>query len=388
MISLELPRPHESPALDALRTEVRAFLATELRNTSYSFFGEFDPAFSEALGRRGWVGMSFPRQYGGGARSVLERHVVLEELLAARAPMYAHSIADRQSGPLLLRFGQEWQRREILPRIAAGTCYFCIGMSEPDSGSDLASVRTRAKRVDGGWRVTGTKIWTSSAHRSHYMILLCRTGEPGQGRHGGLSQLLVDLKTPGITCRQIVNMAGEVDFNEVAFDDAFIGDEMLIGEEGQGWKQVTSELSFERSGPERFLSAHGLLEEVVGLLHAAAAGSPPGAGLRSPAGAVAVGRLVAHLSTLRRMSRAIATMLDRGEEPAMQAAIVKDLGTVFEQEIPELLRLLAQVEPDTSSDNPYAAALAEVMLRSPSFTLRGGTTEILRGIIARGIGAR
>ena len=138
MISLQLPRPHESAELDALRAEVRAFLATELRNTSYSFFGEFDPAFSEALGRRGWVGMSFPRQYGGGARSVLERHVVLEELLAARAPIYAHSIADRQSGPLLLRFGQEWQRREILPKIAAGTCYFCIGMSEPDSGSDLA----------------------------------------------------------------------------------------------------------------------------------------------------------------------------------------------------------------------------------------------------------
>ena len=380
MISLQLPRPHESAALDTLRAEVREFLAAELRNQSYSFFGEFDPAFSEALGRRGWVGMSFPRQYGGGARSVLERHVVLEELLAARAPIYAHSIADRQSGPLLLRFGQEWQRRDILPRIAAGTCYFCIGMSEPDSGSDLASVRTRGKRVEGGWRVNGAKIWTSSAHRSHYMVLLCRTGEPGQGRHGGLSQLLVDLKTPGITCRQIVNMAGEVDFNEVVFDNAFIGDDMLIGEEGQGWKQVTSELSFERSGPERFLSAQGLLEEVVGVLQGAVG--------HSPAGAIAVGRLVAHLSTLRRMSRSIATLLDRGEEPAMQAAIVKDLGTVYEQEVPEVLRLLAEAEPDTTSANPYSAALAEVMLRAPSCTLRGGTTEILRGIIARGIGAR
>ena len=234
--------------------------------------------------------------------------------------------------------------------------------------------------MEGGWRVNGAKIWTSSAHRAHYMVLLCRTGEPGQGRHGGLSQLLVDLKTPGVTCRQIVNMAGEVDFNEVVFEDAFIGDEMLIGEEGQGWKQVTSELSFERSGPERFLSAQGLLEEVVGVLHRTVG--------HSQAGAIAVGRLVAHLSTLRRMSRAIATLLDRGEEPAMQAAIVKDLGTVYEQEIPEVLRLLAEAEPDTTSASPYAAALAEVMLRSPSCTLRGGTTEILRGIIARGIGAR
>ncbi len=387
MNTLQLPRPFDSPALDALRTEVREFLATELRNQSYSFFGEFDPEFSEALGRRGWIGMAFPKQYGGGARSVLERHVVLEELLAARAPMYAHSIADRQSGQLLLRFGQEWQRREILPKIAAGKCYFSIGMSEPDSGSDLASVRTRATKVEGGWRINGAKIWSSSAHRTHYMILLCRTGEPGAARHAGLSQMLIDLKaTKGVTCRPIINMAGEYDFNEVFFEDAFVGDEMLIGEEGDGWKQVTSELSFERSGPERFLSAQGLLEQMVGVLHAAGA-SAIGAGTRERC-AVAVGRMVAHLCTLRRMSRSIATMLERGEEPALQAAIVKDLGTLYEQEIPEVLRLLLDAEPDTTSPSPYVVALAETMLRSPSCTIRGGTTEILRGIIARGIGAR
>jgi alkylation response protein AidB-like acyl-CoA dehydrogenase len=379
MQGLQFPAPIKSAAAEALRQEVREFLSTELKGrTSYSYLGEFDPAFSEALGARGWIGMSFPKRYGGQERSILERYVVFEELLAARAPMYAHSISDRQSGPVLLRFGTERQREEILPRIAAGTCYFCIGMSEPDSGSDLASVRTRATKVDGGYLVNGAKIWTSGAHHSHYMILLCRTAAKSDNRHAGLSQFLVDMKTPGIECRPIVNIAGEYDFNEVFLRDVFIPDEMLIGTEGEGWAQVTSELAFERSGPERFLSGLGLLQELIDLLQ------------RHPSerAAIAVGRLVARLYTLRRLSRSVATMLERGEEPALQAAVVKDLGTVFEQEIPEMARLIMETEPDGGARAPYAAALAEVMLRAPSCTIRGGTKEVLRGIIARGIGLR
>lgn len=380
---LYMPRPHEREVLRELREKVRAFLTRNLRHQSYSFFGEFDADFSEALGSQGWIGMAFPRAYGGGERSILERHVVLEELLAARAPIYAHSVADRQSGLLLLRYGQEWQRREILPRIAAGTCYFCIGMSEPGSGSDLASVRTRAEKVDGGYRVSGSKIWTSSAHRSHYMILLCRTGPAGQSRHEGLTQLLVNMSTPGVTCRPITNMAGEVDFNEVFLDNVFIGDEMLIGKEGDAWAQVTSELSFERSGPERFLSAHGLLEELATWLRTK--GQHGADGRKEVEG---LGRLVAHLAVLRRMSRSIATLLEQGVEPVLQACIVKDLGTEYEQEVPELMRLIVGIEPDSTSNQRLSAALADVMLRAPSFTLRGGTTEVLRGVIARGIGVR
>lgn len=383
---LELPRPAPSRELEALRLQVREFLSSHQQNRSYSFFGEFDPDFSRALGERGWIGMAFPRRHGGGEYSVLARHVVLEELLVARAPIYAHSVADRQSGPLIMKFGQEWMRQEILPRIASGTCYFCIGMSEPGSGSDLASVRTRAQRVDGGYRVTGSKIWTSSAHRSDYMILLCRTGPAGHSRHEGLTQLLVDMKqTKGVTCRPIVNIAGEVDFNEVFFDDAFIGDEMLIGTEGNAWAQVTSELSFERSGPERFLSSYGLLEELATWIRSDRGGDQ--AGLRASAER-ALGRLTAHLATLRRMSRSIATMLDRGHEPALEACIVKDLGTAFEQDVPEVVRLIVGTEPDAGSPNALAAALAEVMLRAPSFTIRGGTTEVLRSVIARGVGIR
>ena len=380
MQQLEFPRPAESASTQSLRQEVRAFIAQELQGReSYSFFGEFDAQFSEAMGARGWIGMNFPRRYGGSEAGVLERYIVLEEMLAAHAPVYAHSIADRQSGNLLLRYGTEAQREKVLPQIAAGKCYFCIGMSEPDSGSDLASVRTRATKVDGGWRVNGAKIWTSSAHRSHYMILLCRTSPRDENhRHAGLSQFLVDMKTPGIVCRPIINIADEHDFNEVVLDDVFLPDDAIVGNEGDGWKQVTSELAFERSGPERFLSHIGLIEELIALLQKNA----------SERALIAIGRLTAHLYTLRRLSRSVATMISEGKEPSLQASIVKDLGTVFEQEIPEIGRLIADSEPDKTSSDSYQAALAEVMLRAPSCTLRGGTKEILRGIIARSIGLR
>ena len=371
--------PRRSEAGEQLRLQVRDFLDSYPRagerNTA-TIFGGFDPQFSQALGERGWIGMGFPERYGGGAYGLVERYVVLEELLAARAPIYAHAIADRQSGPALLRYGTPQQCEEILPRIAAGKCYFCIGMSEPNSGSDLASVRTRAIKVDAGWVVNGAKIWTSSAHRCHYMVLLCRTSDRGEARQAGLSQFVVDLKTPGITCRQIANIAGERDFNEVHFKDVFLPDAALLGKEGDGWKQITSELALERSGPERFLSHMGLLEEFAATLKL----HP------STAGAIAVGRLVAHLATLRRMSRSIATMIADGQEPALHAAMVKDLGTVFEQDIPEVVRLVVQSEPDLDAGDPFAAALARVILHAPSSTIRGGTKEVLRGIVAKSLG--
>src|SRR5262249_4417433 len=161
------------PDAAALRREVRGFLRDALRDVSpairaRSWMG-FSPEFSRRLGERGWIGMTWPRQHGGHERSALERWGVLEELLAAGAPGAAHWIADRQSGPLLLRYGTLTQQA-LLPRIARGECFFCIGMSEPDAGSDLASVRTRAVRTADGWRISGTKLWTTNAHRSHYMI--------------------------------------------------------------------------------------------------------------------------------------------------------------------------------------------------------------------------
>src|SRR5699024_10502865 len=200
-------------------------------------------------------------------RSALERFAVTEELLAAAAPVAAHWIADRQIGPSLLRFGTEEQRRMYLPGIARGEVYFGIGMSEPDSGSDLASVPTKGVRPDGGWLVTGTKVWTSGAPHAHAFFALVRTAPlDSSHRHAGLSQLIVPLDSTGVTIRPIHLLTGEHHFNEVVLDEVFVPDSMVLGEVGQGWHQVTSELAFERSGPERFLSTYPLIAVLVDAL--------------------------------------------------------------------------------------------------------------------------
>jgi alkylation response protein AidB-like acyl-CoA dehydrogenase len=319
--------------------------------------------------------MTWPRQYGGHERSSLERYTVVEELLAAGAPVAAHWISDRQSGPLLLRYGKEQLRQMLLPRMAAGECYFSIGMSEPDSGSDLASIRTSARRGHGGWIVNGTKVWTSHAHRNHYMLTLVRTSPlDEQDRHAGMSQLIIDLAAPGVEVRAIRILTGEHHFNEVVLRDVFVPDLMLVGEEGAGWRQVLAELAYERSGPERLLSTFPLLTELVRELSV----QPSAEATRE------VGRLAAGLWALRNLSMTVAGALDAGEVPAVQAALTKDVGTRFERELTESVRAVA---PATSGVR-LRKRLAEAITAGPGFTLRGGTNEILRGIVARGLASQ
>jgi alkylation response protein AidB-like acyl-CoA dehydrogenase len=370
------------PEAESLRAEVRDFLAEALAGMSPRLrarsWGGFDPEFSRKVGARGWIGMTWPKRHGGHERTFLERYVVMEEMLAAGAPVSAHWIADRQSGPLLIRFGTEEQRERILPAIARGEVYFAIGMSEPDSGSDLASIRSRATRVDGGFLLNGTKVWTSNAHLCHYLIALFRTRVVPDKKHEGLSQFLIDLATPGIAIRPIVDLAGAHHFNEVVFQDVFVPEDSLVGGEGEGWAQVTTELAFERSGPERYLSSIALVRELV----RAVAAAPDERGL------AVVGRLVAHMTALRQMSLAVAGMLQAGANPNLEAALVKDLGTTFEQEIPEVVHALLGTEPRGQGGGDLAEVLGYLVQNAPSFSLRGGTREVLRGIIARGLGLR
>jgi acyl-CoA dehydrogenase len=366
--------PVLSDAAEALRGEVRAFLAVELRDLSSEERGRswhnFDRPFSRKVGARGWIGMTWPKRYGGHERSALERYVVLEELLAAGAPVGAHWIADRQSGPLLLRYGTEAQRELLLPQIAGGELSFCVGMSEPEVGSDLSAVRARAERTAGGWRLNGTKIWTTFAHRAQYMIGLFRTAGTPADRHNNLSQFLIDLALPGIEVRTIRDMARNELFNEVVFRDAELSEDALLGDEGGGWAQVIAELGLERSGPERYLSSFELLRQAVD------AGAPGDSRV-----ATEIGRLYAELATLRKMSLGVAAMLDRGESPGVAAAIVKDLGNTFEQRIPEAVHDLFGTEVMHGSS--LARVHGEVVQSAPAFSLRGGTREILRSVIAR-----
>ncbi|MCV2488303.1 acyl-CoA dehydrogenase family protein [Geodermatophilus sp. YIM 151500] len=372
-------------AEEALRAEVREFLAAELpagSRPALGFAGRHAPEFSRKLAARGWVGMAIPPEYGGHGRSAVDRFVVAEELLAAGAPIGAHFVADRQTGPTLLQFGTEEQRRRFLPGIAAGEIYFSLGMSEPDSGSDLASVRTRATRVEGGWRVTGTKVWTSEAHRNHWFAVLCRTSPPEEGsKHAGLSQLIVDLHADGVRVSPIPYLDGSHHFNEVALEDVFVPDEMVLGELGSGWQQVTSELAYERSGPDRWLSTFPLLREWL------REGPGRDAGKHATDDeAVVLGRLASRYRAIRQMSLSVARALDAGEAPAVEAALVKEIGTRFEQEVVEALRAAVETELDAGSASLFEALLAEAVLTAPSYTLRGGTNEILRGVAAKGLG--
>jgi acyl-CoA dehydrogenase len=365
------------PEAEALRLEVRRFIEAELpvdylRNSDFNAGESAD--LSLKLGQQGWIGMTWPKQYGGAERSFLERYVVTEELLAAGAPVGAHWIADRQSGPQFLKFGTESQRQKYLPAITRGECYFSIGMSEPDSGSDLASIRSMAKKTEGGWLLNGSKIWTSGAHMNHYMIALVRTEPASENRHAGMSQVIVDLADANVTITGIKNLAGDTDFNQVFFDDVFISDEHVVGQPGNGWEQVMSELGFERSGPERFLSAFRVLVEFIREV-----GTDP-----TDEQAALVGRLVAHLITLRRMSVSVAGMLQAGKMPTVEAALIKDLGNSYERMVPEMIR---QLTPGEVSSR-FVDTLNQCILHAPSFTLRGGTREILRGMIARGLGLR
>lgn len=379
------PRIEFTAELRALQQEVRDFLAEERASGGYTpvadswAFG-VDLEFSRKLGQRGWLGMTWPKKYGGHERSSMERYVVTEELLAAGAPVSAHWIADRQSGPMLLKVGTEEQKLDILPRIAAGECHFAIGMSEPDSGSDLASLRTSATKVEGGYKINGRKIWSSGAHFCQYMIATVRTGgtRDETKRHEGLSQFLIDLSAPGIEIRGIKNMAGDVHFNETVFDDVFVPEDCLLGEEGDGWRQVTSELGLERSGPERFLSSTITLSEAVRRI-----GEEP-----SDSEALALGQVVARLKAMRRMSLGVSALLQEGESPTVEAALVKDVGTKFESTLLNDMRNLLPSEPLGQSSDDYARTLAEGMLRVPSSTIRGGTNEVLRGIVARQLGLR
>lgn len=373
----ELPEETKS-----LRVQVRHFLNENLKDiplvTRAQTWSGADEAFSAKMGAAGWIGMTWPKQYGGGERSFFDRYVVLEEMLAAGAPVGAHWIADRQSGPLLLRFGTQEQRDFFLPKIVTGECFFCIGMSEPDSGSDLAATRTKADKVDGGYIVNGTKLWTTGAHFAHYMIALFRTHYDPSKKHDGLTQFLVDLKTPGITIRPIKDLSGNAHFNEVIFENVFVPDNRLVGAEGTGWDQVRAELAFERSGPERYLSSFLLLVELI-------------RELQNKSGARAeeeVGRLVAHLVTLRQMSLSVAGMLNAGENPALEASVVKDLGALYEQELPVRAHELTGIEPTIGTGSDFQQVLGYLTQVTPSFSLRGGTREILRGIIARGLGLR
>ena len=382
----QLPTVQFTEEQEQFRLEVRAFLQDELVKGTFtqkcdSWLSGDDPEFSKLIGQKGWIGLTWPKKYGGQERSTIDRYILTEEFLAIGAPVAAHWFADRQTGPLLLRYGTEEQREFFLPQIVKGECYFGIGLSEPNSGSDLASVSTRAEKVDGGWIVNGQKIWTSNAHLCHYMVTLVRTSPfDGKHKHAGLSQLIIDLQAQGVTIVPIKFLTGEHHYNEVFFDNVFVPDNMVVGEIGNGWAQGLAELAFERSGPERILSTFPLIDELIHELKRQ----------NNSQGLMQASKIVARLWSLRNLSIGVAQLLASGnsEDVSIPAALVKALGTKFEQSIPEITRLIIQTYPSLDADRKIDRFMAQSILHAPGFTIRGGTSEVLYGVVAKGVVAQ
>jgi alkylation response protein AidB-like acyl-CoA dehydrogenase len=334
-----------------------------------------DPAFSKLLAAKGWVGMALPKRWGGGDRGAVDRFVVVEELLRWGAPVGHHWVAERQTGPVINRFGTEAQKERFLPAICRGELSFSIGMSEPDAGSDLASVATRATRAQDGWLLNGTKIWTSGAHENDWFVVLCRTSEEDD-RHRGLSQLIVDLHSDGLEINPIKFLDGTAHFNEVVLTDVFVPDDLVLGEVGHAWTQNTSELAYERGGPDRWLSSFLLVVQWLREHADTAAGER---------GALLLGDVTARWWGLRQLSLSVARKIDRGEAPAVESALVKEMGTRFEQDVIERVLQLVDLEPSPASASLFERLLSSAVLTGPSFTIRGGTIEILRSVASKGL---
>jgi alkylation response protein AidB-like acyl-CoA dehydrogenase len=369
---------------EALRQPVREFLTEAMRSVpahirARSWAG-YSTEFSKALANKGWLGITLPKEYGGGGRSAFARYVLVEEFLNFGAPVGSHWIADRQSGPLILKYGTEAQRQFYIPAICKGEAFFCIGMSEPNSGSDLASIRTKAEKKSKGWLLNGQKIWTTNASACQFMIALVRTSGGSDDRQKGLSQVIIDLSLPGVTVKPITDLSGDRHFCEVFFENVELKDDALIGAEGKGWEQVTAELAFERSGPERIFSSIVLFDEWLNYIR-----TPQGT---SPESTRLAGKIISQLAPLRAMCLAVTEKLVQGESPVVEAALVKDLGTGVEQ-------FIAGAIADDLFSRTNAVPPAELLQTlnyvsqvAPSYSLRGGTRDILRGMIARGLGLR
>ena len=381
-----------TPEQHAFRQEIRAFLAQELAHETVmedGWIAGFSLEFSRKLGAHGWIGLTWPKKHGGQEKTYLDRVILTEELLRAGAPVAAHWLGDRQVGPALLAYGSEEQKAEILPRLTKGEIVFCLGMSEPGAGSDLASLRTKAVEEGDHFVITGQKIWTSFAHVADYVYLVART-DSNVPKHKGISEFLIDMKLPGITVRPLVDITGEHHFNEVFFDSVRVPKRWLIGEKNRGWYQIASQLDYERSGIERLLSNYPLFRDT--LKYAQETGLT-----RDPLVRNQLAQLQIDLEMGRLLVYRVAWMLTKGGVPNYEAAMAKCFCTEVEQRIAQTVSsllgdyaVLLPGPPVGRAGSPaarLAGRVAREYLYAPAYTIQGGTSNILRNIMAiRGLG--
>jgi alkylation response protein AidB-like acyl-CoA dehydrogenase len=355
------------PDLEALRAEaldVGRAAAARVEIPEDTWITGHDRAFAEELGKRGWLGMTWPTEHGGGGRHPLERFVVFEALISTGAPIAAAWFADRQMGPSLLQFGTDDQRRRWLPGIIDGTSMWCIGMSEPDAGSNVAGIRTRAEPDGDGWVVNGQKIWTSGAADADWCYAICRTDADARP-HEGLSELVVDMRSPGISVKPILDMTGSRHFCEVFLEDVRVPAGHLVGELNGSFRQLMRQMEHERGGIDRLVSNRRLYDDCLGLADRA-----------DPL----VRQEIAAIETGYRLGRLLVLRETLGQAPRQFSAATKTFCTELEQRIATFCaRVLG---PQAMLAEPgLAHRVSRNVCYAPAYTIMGGTTQILRSIL-------
>jgi alkylation response protein AidB-like acyl-CoA dehydrogenase len=373
---------------EQFREEVRLFLKSEMEAGEFtgrsSEIWHYSHGLSKKFAERGWIGMTWPKEHGGQGRTYVDRAILMEECLKFQAPIGIHFMGDRQVGPAIIHFGSDWQKAEFLPRILNGEAPFCLLFSEPDAGSDLVSVRTTAIADGDRYIVNGQKVWNSYAHEADYGWLLARTDPDAPEKHKGCSEFILDMHSPGVTVRPLINIVGVHSFNEVFLEDVRVPKEYLVGQVNRGFYQIMEQMDYERAGLERLMQNYPLYKMLLQYVKETLRNGVPLA--EDPLVRDEIAQLEIDFEAGRLFCYYIAWLLDQGRIPNYEAALCKAYCTHFEQGLTEVATRImgpyGQLMPG-SRHAPCKGEAPEIYLLGRSFTIQGGTQEILKNIVSR-----
>jgi alkylation response protein AidB-like acyl-CoA dehydrogenase len=374
------------------RQEVREFLEAEISRGTFqpkcdAWIQGYSPEFTKKVSQKGWRGLTWPVEYGGQGRSHTDRLILTEEMLRYGAPAACHWFADRQIGGAVLRYGTEEQKRWILPKIIAGEAYVGLGLSEPEAGSDLASLRTKATEDGDEYIIDGQKMWTSCGMFMNHIYMVART-DPDAPQHRGISEFILETDQPGITITPTIDITGSTAWAEVFFDNVRIPKSSLIGEKNRGFYQVVNQLDYERAGMERLMGNYPLFDAILKFTKETKRHGKPiceDTFIRQK-----LAQLQIEFEVGRLMIYKVISVMEEGHAPNVEAAKAKAYSTAFERRLAsvsmDILGMYGQLWAE-SKYAPIAGLGSHSYLASTGYSLQAGTSEVLKNIIAsRGLG--
>ena len=377
---------------EAFRQEVRDFLEKELKQGSFepscdAWIQGYSPEFTKKVAEKGWIGLTWPKEYGGQGRSNIDRLILTEEMLRCGAPAACHWFADRQIGRSLIAFGTEGQKRELLPKILKGEAYVGLGMSEPEAGSDLASLKTRAVEDGDDYIIDGQKMWTSCASFMNYIYLVART-DPDAVKHRGISEFIIRADLPGITIKPTIDITGGEAWGEVFYDGVRVPKSCLIGEKNRGFYQILNQLDFERAGLERLMGNYPLFDAIIQFTRETKRNGIPLS--QDTLVRQKLAQLQIEFDVGRLLTYRVVLVMDQGRAPNVEAAMAKAYCTTFEQRLASVATEIMGLYGQLLAESKWAPVLGmapQSYLGSKGYSLQAGTTEVLKNIVAtRGLG--